>query len=177
MTDLDPGVVKRMLADAEAETEADARGRLFEALLVYIFDSVPSSLVVPNVKNFFGAEQIDLAVSNGGDFVGLPDEFLVECKNYADPMDSKAVGYFLFICLSRGAKLAIVAASHGISGAGADMTYAHSLAMPASAMGCRLVVIDRDDLLSLGTAGDLVQILRRRYLDAFANAGIGERAP
>jgi hypothetical protein len=162
-----------MLTEAAAGATEDERGKKYEALLVYVFESVANVIVVANTKNYFGAEQIDVAVSNGGGFPGLPDEFLVECKNYAHPVDSKAVGYFLFICVSRGAKLAIVAAHSGLSGQADDMTYAHSLALSGSAMGCRLVVITKDDLLALTSEADLVDMLRRRYLEAFANAGIG----
>jgi hypothetical protein len=162
-----------MLTEAADGATEDERGKKYEALLVYVFESVPNVIVAANTKNYFGAEQIDIAVSNGGGFPGLPDEFLVECKNYAHPVDSKAVGYFLFICVSRRAKLAIVAANSGLSGQADDMTYAHSLAFSGSAMGCRLIVITKDDLLALTSSADLVDMLRRRYLEAFANAGIG----
>ena len=173
MTDLDPDVIRRMLDEADAGANADERGKKYEELLVYVFESVQGALVVANTRNYFGAEQVDLAVSHGGEFVGLPDKFLVECKNYGHPVDSKAVGYFLFICVSRSAELAIVAAADGLTGEPGDMTYAHSLAMSASAMGCRLIVITKADLLALSSTADLIEMLRRRYLHAWANAGIG----
>jgi len=162
-----------MLDEAAAGVTTDEQGKKYEELLVYIFESVPGALMAANTRNYFGAEQIDLAVSHGGGFVGLPDKFIVECKNYAHPVDSKAVGYFLFICISRGAELAIVAAANGLSGEPDDMTYAHSLAFSASALGCRLIVITKEDLLTLNSTADLVEMLRRRYLNAWANAGIG----
>lgn len=169
----DPSEVKRLLQESEAGATADERGRKYEELLSYVFETVPGSLVVPNTKNFFGAEQVDIAVDNGGAFPGLPDKFLVECKNYADPVDSKAVGYFLYICLSREAQLAIVAAAKGLTGDADDMTYAHSLAIAASAMGCKLVILTTEDLLSLTSSQDLADLLRHRYLTAWANAGVG----
>lgn len=169
----DPQEVKRLLEESDQAPTATARGEKYEELLAYVFDSIPDSLVVRNKRNFFGAEQIDLAVSHGGGFPGLPDKFLVECKNYGDPVDSKAVGYFLFICLSRSVELAIVAAAEGLTGNADDMTYAHSLALAASALGCRLVVLTTADLLSLATIDDLRELLRRRYLGAWATGGIG----
>jgi len=173
MTTLDPRTVRRMLASAAKATTADGRGKKYERLLEYVFSSVDGSLVVADERNYFGAEQVDLGVSNGGAFPGLPEQFLVECKNYAEPLDSKSVGYFLFICLSRGAELAIVAAADGLTGNAAESTYAHSLALAASANGCRLVVITTADLLSLRSASDLVMMLRRRWLSAWANGGVG----
>jgi hypothetical protein len=169
----DPQEVKRLLDESDQAATATARGAKYEELLAYVFDSVPDSLVVRSKRNFFGAEQIDLAVSHGGGFPGLPDKFLVECKNYGDPVDSKAIGYFLFICVSRSAELAIVVAAEGLTGNADDMTYAHSLAIAASALGCRLVVITTADLLGLGTVDDLQALLRERFLSAWATGGIG----
>ncbi len=170
MTGLSAAEVQRLLALAEAaDLDSDERGRKFEQLLAYVFEAVPGTLVMPNTKNYFGGEQVDLAVANTGGFDGLPDKVLVECKNYAHPLDSKSVGYFLFICLSRGVKLA----SAGLTGKSADSSYAHSLTMAASAMGCHLVVLTRADLLGLASESDLVALLQGRYLAAFANGGIG----
>jgi hypothetical protein len=121
----------------------------------------------------FRAEQVDLAISNGGGFPGLPDQFLVECKNYLETVDSKAVGYFLFICQMRRSALAVIAAANGLTGDSDDSSYAHSLALAASASGCRLVVITTADLLSLTSVQDLTKMLRLRWLKAWANGGIG----
>jgi hypothetical protein len=66
-----------------------------------------------------------------------------------------------------------VAAADGLTGDANDMTYAHSLAIAASALGCRLVVITTADLLSLGTIDDLQALLRERFLSAWATGGVG----
>lgn len=171
--DLDPQHIASLLEAAKAGATADERGKRYEALLSYVFESVDPAFVVGNEKNYFGAEQVDLAVSNGGAFPGLPEQFLVECKNYSDPLDSKSVGYFLFICIVRGVELAVVAAAEGLTGDSADSTYAHSLALAASGRGCRLVVLTTADLLSLQSSQDVVKMLRERWLRAWANGGIG----
>jgi hypothetical protein len=174
MAGLTNAEVLRMLALAEASTNnAHQRGQLFEQLLKYIFEAVPASRVATNVTSFFGAEQIDLAVSNRGAFPALPERFLVECKNYSAPLDSKSVGYFLFICLSRKSDLAVVVASSGLTGNLDELTHAHSLAQTASALGCKLIVITRKDIIALTSEDDLIDLLEERYLLAFANAGIG----
>ncbi|MHA7293538.1 hypothetical protein [Arthrobacter sp. HLT1-21] len=173
MRNFDPTEVKRMLAEAAQSGTADAKGRKYESLLQYVFESVPGTLVVPNQRSYFGAEQVDLAVGNRGGFDGLPRHFLVECKNYDHPLDSKSVGYFLFICMTRKFDLAIIAAANGLSGNAGDTTYAHSLAQSASSYGCRLVVLTNADLLALRSSDDLVEMLELRYLEAMANGGIG----
>ncbi|WP_157360677.1 restriction endonuclease [Amycolatopsis thermoflava] len=173
MSQFDPRQVRALLEEAAKSSTADARGKKYEELLSYVFSSVPGTLVLSNKKNYFGGEQVDLAIGHSGNFNGVPSNFLVECKNYEDPVDSKAVGYFLFICLSRGANLAVIAAANGLTGDPRDSSYAHSLALAAAAMGCRLIVVTKDDLLALRTTDDVTKLISHRYLDAFANGGIG----
>lgn len=173
MSGLDPQVVKQMMDASDNASHAQAKGELFEQLLKYVFESVPGTLVRHNSASFFGSEQIDLAVANRGGFPGLPDKFLVECKNYSDPVDSKAVGYFLYICVSRSAELAVIVASNGLTGDSDELTHAHSLAMTAQVLKCRLVVLTRDDLLGLADEQALVDLLEERHLAAFSTGGIG----
>lgn len=162
-----------MLAAAKAGANPDARGKLYEALLKYVFESVIGTRVVANETSFFKAEQVDLAVANGGGFPELPQRFLVECKNYEVHVDSKAVGYFLFICLTRKVDLAVVVAANGLTGHADELSHAHSLAQGASALGCKLIVTTDADLLGLTCSDDLVALLSERYLKAWANGGIG----
>jgi hypothetical protein len=82
---LDPEQIRHLLAEAQAGANAHERGNRYESLLSYVFGAVPNTLVIPNTRNFFGAEQVDLAVSNGGAFPGLPSQFLVECKELFGP--------------------------------------------------------------------------------------------
>jgi hypothetical protein len=170
---LDPVEVRHLLDEAEAGANAEERGKRYEAVLRYVFEAVPGTLVASNLRNYFGGEQVDLAISNGGGFPGLPGVFLVECKNYQEPVDSKAVGYFLFICLTRGLNLAVIAAANGLTGDPKESTYAQSLALTAVGFRCRLVVITKDDLLSLTSVQDLIKMLSLRWLEAFTNGGIG----
>jgi len=96
----------------------------------------------------------------------------VEGHRYLDPVDSKAVGYFLFICQMRSSDLAVVVAANGLTGDPNDGSYAQSLALTASASGCRLVVMTTADLLSLSSVQDLTDMLRLRWLKAWANGDI-----
>jgi hypothetical protein len=90
------------------------------------------------------------------------------------PRDDRAeVVSSLRECISRGAKLAVVAAAEGLTGDPAETSYAHSLALAASAHGCRLVVITTADVLALRSSDDLVAMLRERWLRAWANGGVG----
>ena len=66
MSGLDPKVVKQMLEDSDSAPHAQAKGKLFEKLLKYVFEAVPGTLVKHNSASFFRSEQIDLAVANRG---------------------------------------------------------------------------------------------------------------
>jgi hypothetical protein len=166
-------ILSLLLSAEDSTLTSQARGQKFEELLIHIFDSVQDSLVIGNISSDFASEQIDIAVSNRGGFPSLPSEFLVECKNYSEPLDSKSVGYFLFICVSRGAKLAVIIAKSGLTGDPGEHKHALSLAKAASALGCRLVVLNRDDIVSLSSTRELVDLLDMRYLQAFASGGVG----
>jgi hypothetical protein len=167
------GLIRLAISEAAAAPDSDAAGKRYERLLVDMFEAI-GCLVRPNMTNYFGAGQIDLGVANRQSIPGLPAQFLVECKNYMDPVDSKAVGYFLFLALSRKAELAVVVAASGLTGDINDSTYAHSLAMSASAMGCKVILLTNNDLLSFATEADFVDMLERRYLAAWTGAGIGQ---
>jgi hypothetical protein len=163
----------KRLSECEAETVAARRGKKFEELLDFVFSSVSGSMVERDTRNHFGAEQVDLVVGHDGQFPLLPSVFLVECKDYQHAVDSKAVGYFLFICLSRRVSVAVIVAANGLTGDPADSSYAHSLALAASAMGTKLIVITRADLLALTDPSDLPKLLSQRMLRATANGGVG----
>lgn len=173
MSGIKASEVKKRLVAAEAAPTADAKGKLFEDLLVYLFESVPGTMVEKNSTTFFKAQQIDVAVSHNGVFTGVPSPFLVECKNYEDHVDSKAVGYFLFTAISRSSPLAVIVAANGLTGDPDQLTHAHSLAVAASAIPCKLIVITRADLLGLKSNDDFVELIARRFVKAFANAGLG----
>ena len=81
--------------------------------------------------------------------------------------------YFLFICITRSAELAVITAAEGLTGEPEDLSYAHSLAIAGAAFGCKLVVITTADILSLNSADEVVDLLEERFLKAWANHGVG----
>lgn len=165
--------IAELLAAADAAAPGHATGVAYEQLLLHIFGSVDGTIVQPDEKSHYGTEQVDIAVSHGGVFPGVPNKFLVECKNYAHPVDSRSVGYFLYICVSRACELAVVVAANGLTGNPDDDAHAHSLAKAAAALKCLLILITTQDLLQIETPQDVITLVSRRYLTAFAKGGIG----
>jgi hypothetical protein len=98
---------------------------------------------------------------------------LVECKDWNKPVDSSAVGYFMNILAGRGIELGVLVAANGITGNRDDLTNAHALGFHGSPRGIKVVVITTDDIISLQSVDDFVELLHRRYLRSFATGAIG----
>jgi hypothetical protein len=173
---LEPAAVRRYLADTEVAVTSDAKGKLYEDLVLYLFEAVAGCIAERNLTNIFRTEQIDVAVGNARLADGLwllPHVILVECKDWDKPVDSGTVGYFMNILAGRGIGLGVLVAANGITGDPDDLTNAHALGLHGSPRAIKVVVITTDDIASLQSADDLVELLHRRYLKSFATGAIG----
>jgi hypothetical protein len=173
---LEPAVIRRYLADADAAATPDAKGKLYEELVRYLFEGVPGCIAERNLTNVFRTEQIDVAVGNArlGDGLWLlPHVILVECKHWDKPVDSGTVGYFMNILAGRGIELGVLVAASGITGDRDDLTNAHALGLHGSPRAVKVVVITTDDVIGLRSVGDFIELLHRRYLRSFATGAIG----
>jgi hypothetical protein len=173
---LDPAVIRRCLSNAKAAATSDAKGKLYEELLSYLFEAVPGCIAERNLTNVFRTEQVDVAVGNGrpGDGLWLlPHVILVECKDWNRPVDSSTVGYFMNILAGRGIELGVLVAANGITGDREDLTSAHALGLHGSPRAIKVVVITTDDIVRLQSVADFVELLHRRYLRSFATGAIG----
>lgn len=173
---LDPAEIRRCLAGAQTAATSDAKGKLYEKLVKYLFEAVPGCFAESNITNVFRTEQVDVAVGNGKLPDGLwllPHVILVECKHWDEPVDSGRVGYFMNILAGRGVELGILVATNGITGNADDMTNAHALGLHGSPRGLKVVVITTEDITNLQTVADFIELLHRRYLLAYAAGAIG----
>lgn len=173
---LEPAAIRRYLADAGVASTLDAKGKLYEELVSYLFEAVPGCITERNLTNIFRAEQIDLAVGNAQRDDGLwllPNVILVECKHWGSPVDSSTVGYFMNILAGRGIELGVLVAANGITGDHNDLTNAHALGLHGSPRKIKIVVITTEDIASLQSVGDFVKLLHRRYLRSLATGAIG----
>lgn len=172
---LDPMVVRDHLNAAASALNTDAQGKAYEKLIVYLFESTPGCLAEPNVISAFGSEQVDVAVGNlrvpDGPAL-LPATFLVECKDWSKPVDSSTVGYFINTLANRSVEVGLMIAARGITGDPHDFSYAHSLLIQASARGNRVLVVTTEEVSTLTSSSDFVELLHRRQLRAVAS-GMG----
>ena len=71
---------------------------------MHLFEAIPGCFAKRDIISYFGTEQIDIAVGNPRLPEGLPllpIVLLVECKDWARPVDSKTIGYFINILVGR----------------------------------------------------------------------------
>jgi len=168
-----------LLAAAETAPHSQAKGKCYEDLVCYLFQSVPGCIVERDITSIFDTEQIDLAVGNlhHSDGLGLlPAVFLVECKNWEQPVDSQAVGYFFNILANRSIELGIIVAAQGVTGDLITGRHAHALGIGAAGRGIKMIVITTDDLRNVSCVADFVRLLHSRYLRAVATGQLGAPA-
>ena len=173
---LEPEAIRRYLADAGAAATSDEKGKLYEELVMYLFEAVPGCIAERNITNVFRTEQIDVAVGNAKHDDGLrllPHVILVECKHWDKPVDSSTLGYFMNILAGRGIELGVLVAAHGITGNRDELTNANALGLTGSPRAIKVVVITTEDIASLQSVDNFVELLHRRYLRAFATGAIG----
>ncbi|GAB2640690.1 restriction endonuclease [Nocardia goodfellowii] len=176
MSDLDPLVVQAFLHTARTAADTDSQGKAYEELTAYLFGLVPGCLTDRNLMSFFKTEQIDVAVANNKHNDGLyalPHVFLIECKNWSSPVDSSTLGYFINILRSRKVEVGILIAANGITGDPIALTNAHALGVSAIADGIKMLIITTEDIAKLTCVTELVEIILRRFLRAYARGGLG----
>ncbi|MHB8659317.1 MAG: restriction endonuclease [Solirubrobacteraceae bacterium] len=172
---IDKKTVARLLTDAANAPNTDAQGKAYETLAAYLFSNIPGCTAERNIFNLFETEQVDVAVGNERREDGLPllpAVLLVECKDWAQAVDSKTVGYFMNILAGRSVEVGILIAANGTTG-GADMKNANALGLAAAPRGIKVLVITTADILSLSSTADLVKLLNSRYLRAVASGTLG----
>lgn len=160
------------IAAIDALPDTDSQGKAFEELAEFLFTSIGC----PNERNLISpmnSEQIDLAACHMGVLNPLPNFFLVECKYWAKPLTSAAVGYFINTCASRQVSLGVIMSKEGLTGNVTDATYAHSLAYGASPRGVHIIVLTQKHLTDLHANQDLINLMRRAWIRAVATGGIG----
>lgn len=171
MGDLDIAFQGHLRRAADRTGSTYERGRAYEDALVSVFESVPGCSVQRNVLNRFGSEEVDIAVGNlraSGGLQLLPEIFLVECKNWSQPVDSATVSTFATKIRHRGCELGVLVAAHGVTGDSYERLAAYQAAANALQEKVRLLLLTTDDLTNLGSSEDVVSLLHGRLLGLIA---------
>ncbi len=149
-----------------------ARGRAFEKLFCYLLLELPGISVQTNTISPFQSDEIDIAVANRGSESNLacfPTLFLVEAKNWRDPVDSSSIGAFIEKLRERHIDLGILFAASGVTGDAESLRAAYYKAAAAQSLGNRVLLITFDDILKLRTTDEFTDLLVKRLLGLIAS--------
>jgi hypothetical protein len=163
------GLRARLEAAHRAPT-AHERGERYAELIRTVFESIPG---VPRTRtkvlNFAGSQEIDIGFWNDGLLEGLAflrtDIVLIECKNWTERVSSAEVAWFDTKIRQRNLNLGIIFAVQGVTGDPGERSAAQHIIAQALAEGRRLLVVTSDDLASLRSARDMIELLKDKLLD------------
>lgn len=166
MTGFYSSLVSRLDAASRARSQ-QRRGQLYEELICHLFETIDGiSLTVRNMLNTRRSQEIDIAFWNDQHrprgLWFLPDRILVECKNWSKRVGSAEVSWFDAKLRRRGpsGRFGILFAASGVTGDPVDRSAAKDIIDQALADGREIIVITNDDLISLTSSDDLVQLLK-----------------
>ncbi|WP_143193857.1 restriction endonuclease [Micromonospora sp. CB01531] len=156
----------------DAALSTTARGMALQQLFEYLLNKVPGVISRPNSIDPFHSEEIDIAVANTRTNNGLacfPHLFLVECKNWAKPVDAPTVAAFIDKMRNRRIELGILVAANGITGDPHSLAAAHHKIAMAQGDGLRVLVVTVDDVCKLSSSTEFVALLVDRLLRLIAS--------
>ncbi|WP_127131156.1 restriction endonuclease [Pseudoflavitalea rhizosphaerae] len=162
--------IQDFLNRSDAAANPDAKGRIFEDLVVYLMDKFHGVRVAErNVLDATGSQELDVVFWNNR--VRSPFDFLdpiliSECKNEANPLSSAKCREFVAKLRSRGANTGLLITSSGIAGQLNGYRFANSVIMDAlTADRIKVIVIDRTEILALNNTDDLINLITDKYLN------------
>ncbi len=161
--------VRRLLNESDEAPNSHIKGDKLEQLVRYLFEKIPSvKFSEKNILDGPRAHEIDLAFWHPDRSAGLcflDPLIIVECKNHTDPLSSSQVGWFIRKLQDRGANHGILVSLSGITGSNERQNSAHSEIIAAQSRDrIKVFLITREEILTLGTSDDLVEILTQKYM-------------
>ncbi|MGW3957611.1 restriction endonuclease [Streptomyces sp. NPDC004752] len=147
------------------------RGDALESLFRYLLEEIPGVLTRSNGIDPFRGSEIDISVANAQTAMWMkvvPSLFLVECKNWDNPVDAKAVGAFILKLREKGVSMGIMVAANGITGDQNELTAAYMKINMAQQEGQRVIVVTLDDIVALKNVEQFSKLLCERILECVA---------
>src|SRR6266702_2153619 len=92
--------IRRQLQLCDSATTNHHKGKAFDDLICFLFETVPGITTRRNKKNVFETEEVDVFLWNEFFPGGLPSPafppwILVECKNWSTKVDSMNINWFV----------------------------------------------------------------------------------
>lgn len=166
---LDPAWIASELAEIDSLGEKpQEKGKRLETLIASIFSDVEGlHFELSNLKNFYQTEEIDLLFWNdrerhGLHFLDCP--LIVECKSSKSALSGRALRYFATTLADKGRSSGVLVALSGVAGKETAATAGFYHMTAALTQGVSVLLVTREDLLSLTSGAGLVALLKRRLL-------------
>jgi hypothetical protein len=176
MPRLSTKIVRQLIQKARNGTGSTERGKALEDLIVHMIECVPGiESSTRNVVDYAQAGEIDILFANrkyDEGFWFFPTFFLVECKNWTEPVGSQELRVFVDRLKERGCSLGILVASNGITGDPQDLSSAHNHISRALEDGRDILVVTLDELDTISARKDLTDLLLKKMqnLKAFRSS-------
>lgn len=166
MPRLSRGIVQQYLDEGDRSQSSAGKGRALEALICYMFECVPGVTVqFRNITDQANAQEIDVGLWNEQHrrgLFGFPSIILVECKNWAAAVSTDEVGWFDRKLRDRGQDFGVLVAANGITGNPDRLTSSHQIISDALKERREIVVVTRDDIVSIVDTSGLVTLLKQK---------------
>lgn len=151
--------------DVPGATNAE-KGKALEKVVRYLFEKVPGVVCAgTNEKNHGNDFEIDVCFQHNLSRSSLNFfewMFFVECKNLSGPAGASAVHQLGRTLGSRGLSKGLLVSSNGLTGSTGDSGY-YAIESEMLADRRHIVVLTREDIMSLSSTVDLEALLRRRF--------------
>lgn len=130
-----------------------------------LFEGV--GLLYANVTDDAGSSELDIVLYNQAHGAGLPflpNYIIVECKNWAHPVNCATLRAFTSKLRSMRLKFGLLVAANGITGIEAEHTASHAHLRDECKMdGLIVLVLTRAELVALTSTEELGVLLRQKF--------------
>ena len=150
------------------------RGDALEELFCYLLCELPGIVVRRNTRDPMRSKEIDITVANAHEARWLklyPTAFLVECKNWDEPVAAKVVADFILKLEESFVAAGVLVAANGITGNANSRTSAYQRIAMAQQQGRRVIVITMEQIKAVQTTEDFEALLRDEFMKVVGSDG------
>lgn len=157
-----------MIQQAQNGNGSHERGRALEDLACYVVGGIPGiEESVRNAVDYADGGEIDILFANRQGPKGLwflPTVFLVECKNWQQPVGSQELRVLVDRLRERACTLGVLVTANGITGDADDLKAAHHQISRALEDGFHVLVISLAELTPIVDRQQLVKFLLSKWM-------------
>lgn len=175
MPDYDKAKINNLIAvGLDKGRVTKERGDALEELFCYLLCELPGIVVRRNARDPKRSKEIDITVANAHEARWLrlyPTAFLVECKNWDEPVAAKVVADFILKLEESFVSVGILVAANGITGDSGSRTSAYQRITMAQQQGRRVVVITMEQIKAVQATEDFEALLRDELMRVVGSDG------